>query len=200
MLEQVQKYPKELAKAKTEHNIAEEKRKADGETTRKARFVVKDFQKTWFKVKGYPSAFDLLPYSDKIVAATFDPMHLMLIGLMRHFCREILVEGSQGDSHTVGPTVKRHTASERKKAKETQDQLIESALTNRTRPSKEDINKLKQTLAEQTTREQEQQAKVRKEKYAILNSSNVRTLNELMEEVSCQQFCLNGHLRKGGPD
>jgi hypothetical protein len=58
----------------------------------------KPFLKAHRVVIGQASALDLLPYFNKFDRTPFDPMHNMLLGLMRLLCKEVAQTGNYGDA------------------------------------------------------------------------------------------------------
>jgi hypothetical protein len=197
----VREYPAAHAAAKDQHDRQQQERwqqaqderagwRRTAETPsppnqlpRKLKFDTDEFRQTFFKTKGYPSALDLLPYLDKIRAATFDPMHLVLIGLMKVFCKEIYIEGHYGGTEGARAKPKKPSKADKRKATATNDQLVKNRLGLDVAPSEADMEHLQLHLATESAQANQIDVAKRKELYAVLRSEDVHELTRMMKEV-----------------
>lgn len=201
ILRQVRTYDAALAEAKRLHNKEQEmlhRRTLDAragwrrstatpsppnQPHKRLKFDVEEFRRGHFKVRGNPSALDLLPYMDKIRAATFDPMHLVLIGLMKIFCKEIYVEGHYGGTSETIAKPKKVSKAERKRAEATNQQLLNNSLGLDCAPSEEELINLQRILETDSSHQEQEDTMKRKELYAVFRSDDIHELTRMMNEV-----------------
>jgi hypothetical protein len=201
VLRQVREYPAALSSAREEHDRQQNElwnqtmaaRSGWERSTatpsppnslhRRLKFDVEQHRREFFKTKGNPSALDLLPYLDKIRAGTFDPMHLVLIGLMKVFCIGIFIEGLYGGTEDVYNRPKKMTKAQKRKAMETNQQLLDASAGASEGLSEQDIANLREHLENQMATEEKDDVAKRKGLYAVFRSEDVHELSRLMNEV-----------------
>jgi hypothetical protein len=203
ILRQVRTFPAALAAAKRQHDQEQEaahQRTLDecsgwrrtlatpsppNELHKKIKFDAEAFRRSHFKLKGQPSTLNLLPYLDKIHAATFDPMHLVLIGLMKTFCKDVYIDGQYGGTENRIAKPKKVTKKDKTRAEATQQQMLDNTLgLSVTTPSESDLANLRRMLETEKDRNDQDDNVRRKELYTIFRSEDVHELTRLMDEVS----------------
>lgn len=156
---------------------------------RRLAFPVADFKRSFFTLKGRPSAFDVLPYLRKLPAATFDPMHTVLLGVMRCAMRDLLMEGMFGDSTTAAAPLPRLTKRDKEKATATQKNLIDVGLGSaNSGPSAADLSHLQDVLQRQENDSLKKEQAARRAKFGIFRTCDAVELDRIMAEVSSSQI------------